>query len=326
MSKQSNQRMKVLYLMRIMLQNTDEKHMISMGDIVEKLQLYGINAERKSLYDDLESLRTFGIDIIYQQGKNGGYYVASRDFELPELKLLVDAVQSSKFISLKKSNELIKKLESYASKYEASQLQRQVYVHKRIKSQNESIYYIIDDIHEAIFKNSKIKFKYCEWNINKEMQFKRNGEYYTVSPWALTWDDENYYLIAHEEGVLKHFRVDKISSVNIINEHREAASKFDNFDTADYVKKVFGMFGGKSENVTIKLPENMIGVVIDRFGTDVSIRRVSEGVISIHTKVEVSHQFFGWVTALGADVRIAAPSNVVEEYRQYIDKIRNQYE
>lgn len=174
--------MKVLYLMRIMLQNTDEKHMISMGDIVEKLQLYGINAERKSLYDDLESLRTFGIDIIYQQGKNGGYYVASRDFELPELKLLVDAVQSSKFISLKKSNELIKKLESYASKYEASQLQRQVYVHKRIKSQNESIYYIIDDIHEAIFKNSKIKFKYCEWNINKEMQFKRNGEYYTVSP------------------------------------------------------------------------------------------------------------------------------------------------
>lgn len=192
----ANQKLKQLYLMKILLENTDETHSMTMPEIVSSLKAYDITAERKSIYDDIEALRLYGMDIIGEKsGKTYLYHIGSRDFELAELKLLVDSVQSSKFITAKKSNELIEKIERIASKYEAKQLQRQVYVAERIKTMNESIYYIVDIIHNAIANNVKIKFQYFQWNVDKKQELRHGGEYYLISPWALSWDNENYYLI-----------------------------------------------------------------------------------------------------------------------------------
>ena len=211
-----NQKIKILYLMNILLENTDDLHGLTLDEITEKLSAYGIDAERKTLYDDFEVLRTFGMDIDKRkESKLVRYYVLSRNFELSELKLLVDAVQSSKFITRKKSLELIKKLEQFSSVYQAQQLNRQVYVANRIKTMNESIYYTVDEIHEAISANKKISFQYFRWNEKKEKVLSHDGKIYSVSPFALTWDDENYYMIAYDSEVekIKHFRVDKNAEI-----------------------------------------------------------------------------------------------------------------
>ncbi len=208
MAKGTNQKLKLLYLMKILLEKTDEIHNITMPEILSSLDKYDVTAERKSIYDDLEALRVFGMDIIGEQRNKTYYYrVGKRDFELAELKLLVDAVQSSKFITARKTNDLIKKIEGLASKYEASQLQRQVYVTERIKTMNESIYYNVDKIHAAIGSNVKIKFQYFQWNVDKKMELRKNGEIYCISPWALSWDNENYYMIGYdcEAGIIKHY-------------------------------------------------------------------------------------------------------------------------
>ena len=194
MAKSSNQKLKLLYLLQILQERTDDEHGLSMQEIIAALGKYDIEAERKSIYSDLELLEQFGVDIEKRKSSTTTYHVVSRDFELPELKLLVDAVQASKFISPNKSNEIIKKLEKMTSRYEAAQLQRQVYVANRIKNMNSSILYVVDDIHRAIINNKKISFQYFEWNMNREKQLKRDGKVYLASPWGLTWDDENYYL------------------------------------------------------------------------------------------------------------------------------------
>lgn len=181
-----NQKLKIMYLMKILLEETDKDHDLTLNEIVEKLKAYNVTAERKSLYSDIENLRTFGLDIIgMQYGKTYHYKVASRQFQLVELKLLVDAVQSSRFITEKKSDELIAKLESYASKYEAKKLARQVNVNGRVKTMNERIYYSVDKIHEALNEEGQIKFQYFTWTADKKMELKHGGAYYSVSPWAL---------------------------------------------------------------------------------------------------------------------------------------------
>ncbi len=327
MAKSSNQKLKLLYLMRGLLEKTDEEHIMSMRDILDYLKGYGIEAERKSIYDDIEALRLFGLDIVNKKDRPSGYYIGSRDFELPELKLLVDAVQSSKFITTKKSNELIKKLEGLAGINQARKLQRQVYVSNRIKTMNESIYYNVDDLHEAISENKKITFQYCEWTTDKELVPKKNGELYNVSPWALNWDDENYYLIAYdnEAGSVKFYRVDKIKKITILDEQREGREHFEKFNTADFSKKTFGMFAGEDQEVTLECKDKLIGVVMDRFGTDVSVRNVKSGVFKVRVKINVSPQFFGWLTGIGSDVIITGPEDVVKEYRKYIKNILKNY-
>ena len=213
MPKSSNQKLKLIYLMKILLERTDETHSITMPEIIEALAAYDISAERKSLYNDIENLRVYGLDVIgTQEDRTYSYHIGNRQFELAELKLLVDSVQSAKFITAKKSNELIKKIEGLASKYEASQLHRQVFVTGRVKTMNESIYYNVDRIHTAIAENSRITFQYFQWNVDKKMELRHDGALYEVSPWSLSWDDENYYLIAYDgnEGIIKHFRVDKM--------------------------------------------------------------------------------------------------------------------
>lgn len=328
MAKSYNQKMKILYLMQAFLERTDDSHVVSMQEILEILEAHGIRAERKSIYDDIEALRVYGLDIVYRKEPLSGYYLASHNFELPEVKLLVDVVQSSKFITERKSAELIKKLEGLTSRYEAQQLQRQVFVANRIKTMNESIYYNVDKIHGAILLDVKIAFQYFEWTVEKQMHLKRSGEGYCISPWALTWADENYYLIGYDEqaDMVKHYRVDKMLSIEITEEKRVGEQHFADFNTASFAKKTFGMFGGEEQELCLEFENRFVGVVIDRFGKDITIRKRDEAHFSVRVKVVVSPQFFGWLSGLGTGVRIAAPQNVQQEYRQFLQKLLEQYQ
>lgn len=328
MAKGNNQKLKLVYLMKILLEKTDEEHSLTMEEIIAALQTYGVSAERKSLYGDLEALRLYGLDIVGEQRSRTYYYrVINRQFELAELKLLVDAVQSSKFITAKKSHQLIKKIEALASAHEASQLQRQVFVAKRIKTMNESIYYNVDSLHSAINANAQIRFQYFQWTVDKQMKPKKDGAYYQVSPWALSWDDENYYLVAFdsEAGRIKHYRVDKMLKIQQTQENREGKELFDSFDMAVYAQKMFGMFGGSVENVTLKFPNELAGVVIDRFGKDITFRKLDEAHFSIHAEVAVSRQFLAWVIGLGPGVALLGPDSVVCRMQEEINRLSAQY-
>ncbi|MBE5842104.1 MAG: WYL domain-containing protein [Butyrivibrio sp.] len=328
MSKGTNQKLKLYYLAKIMIAKTDDDHYLTMPQIKDMLEEYGITADRKSLYDDMEALRTLGIDVLLEhEGKNYYYHVGSKHFELAELKLLVDAIQASKFITEKKSNALIKKLTALVSEYEASQLKRQVEVQGRIKTMNESIYYTVDDIHNAIINNKAITFEYLKWNLQKEL-VPRKEERYEVSPWALTWDDENYYLIAYddESQKIKHYRVDKINKIKITDKKRQGKEHFAAFDMAAYSKMNFGMFGGKETKVKLRFKDEMVGVLLDRFGKDISIRKsATNGWSETNVDVAVSDQFFGWIFALGGSVVIAGPDEVRMRFKEELEKVKELY-
>lgn len=328
MAKSENQKLKLMYLMKILLEKTDEDHVLTMPDILRELEAYGISAERKSIYSDMECLRTYGMDIIGEKrDQKFSYYVASRQFELAELKLLVDAIQSAKFITAKKSKELIKKIESFASKYEAGQLQRQVFVSGRIKTMNESIYYNVDAIHSAIAANRQIRFQYFQWNVKKEMELRKNGAYYQVSPWALSWDDENYYLVAYddEEEKLKHYRVDKMLHIGQTDEPRKGKKLFEGFDTALYAKKMFSMYAGEEELVKIECENRLAGAIIDRFGKDIPMRKIDEEHFSVNVRVSLSCQFIHWIMALGSGAKIVGPEHVVDMVKEEVRRLAKQY-
>lgn len=328
MPKSSNQKLKLIYLMKILMERTDEMHSITMPEIIDALAAYDISAERKSLYNDIENLRLYGLDVIgTQEDRTYSYHIGNRQFELAELKLLVDSVQSAKFITAKKSNELIKKIEGLASKYEASQLHRQVFVAGRVKTMNESIYYNVDRIHTAIAENSRITFQYFQWNVDKEMELRHDGALYEVSPWSLSWDDENYYLIAYDssEGIIKHFRVDKMLYIKSNGKRREGRQAFKSFDMATYARKMFGMYCGKEEWVRIECDNSFAGVMIDRFGKDVSMMRLDDKRFVVNVEVAVSKQFLAWIIGLGEGVTLAGPDNVVEMMNLEIDRLIKQY-
>ena len=328
MPKGTNQKLKLIYIIKYLMENTDENHKVTMADIMRSLETYDITAERKSIYADLETLRDLGFDILGEKiGRTFYYYIASRDFEVAELKLLVDAIQSSKFITEKKSSELIKKLQGLVSVHEAKQLQRQLYVSGGTKAVNENIYYNIDALHNAIGTNQKIQFQYFQWNVKKEMELRRNGEFYEVSPWALLWEDENYYLIAFDSAQqeIRHYRVDKMLKISLVSENREGKEYFEKFNLAEYNKKNFGMFAGEEEMVKLEVHNRLIGVIFDRFGTDVMIIPADAEHFRVNVKVSVSNQFFGWLFGLGSDVKILAPENVVKRMKEELGNINKLY-
>lgn len=327
MARSSNQKLKLIYLLKILNEHTDEKHALSAAELIERLKAYDVSAERKSIYSDIEALQNIGYDIIKSRGKdNSGFYMASRDFELTELKLLVDAVSSSRFITEKKSKELIAKLEKLCSKHEASALSRQVFVSDRVKTDNESIYYVVDGIHEAILLNSKISFHYSEWDENKELKLRRNGEAYVVSPYLLVWTDENYYLVAYENDKgIRHYRVDKMSDLTVLNEKREGRSEYRSFSPGSFAKKNFAMFAGEETTVTIECDPSLVGVMIDRFGKGISIRKVAADKIRIRTDVVVSPMFFGWLAGLRGQAKIVSPEDVRKEACEYMENIVNSW-
>ncbi len=328
MPKGTNQKLKLYYLSKILMEETDDEHGLTMPDLLSELEAYGVTADRKSIYTDIEALNNIGLDIVGEKsGKYFVYHIGSRKFELAELKLLIDAVQSFKFITEKKSGSLIKKLTDFASTYEASQLERQLSVQGRIKTMNESIYYTVDDIYSAILKNKKISFRYMTWDTNKKL-VPRKDKLYVISPWRLTWNDENYYLIAFdsEAGIIKHYRVDKMDRLQIIDEKREGKEHFKAFDLAAYTNRAFGMFGGEGTMVTLSIKDEMIGVLFDRFGKDISVKpSKKKGWTDVRVEVAVSDQFFGWIFGLGTSVKIAAPASVVKAYKEEIDKLADFY-
>ena len=328
MTKGDNQKLKLLYLAKILMRETDDQHYLTLPQIIKRLQAYGVNAERKTLYTDFDELRRYGYDIIGENAQRNYYYhIGSRDFELPELKLLVDSVQSAKFMTDKKYKSLIRKLEAMASKYEAQKLQRQVVISGRVKTMNESIYFNVDKLHEAIGCDSQIRFKYYRWNVKKEMELRKGGAWYVVSPWGLMWDDENYYLVGYdgEEKKIKHYRVDKMLQISVLDKKREGKEKFKEFNMPRYTKSLFGVFGGEEMQITLEAENDFVGVLIDRFGKDIIIRPVDEKHFRTIVNVAVSNQFLGWIMALGDGVKIVAPETAVERMKQEIRLLSEMY-
>lgn len=327
MPKSYGQKLKILYLAQLLLERSDESHPLTTKEMIDYLAAQGIHAERKSIYDDMSALQHFGMDIIAIREKPGGYYLASRQFELAELKLLVDAVQASRFVTTKKSRELISKLETLTSKSEAGQLHRQVVVAERGKSSNEQIYYNVDEIYSAMAASRTIRFQYFEWSVQKEMIPRKDGAYYEVSPWLLTWEDENYYLIAYDSTakILKYYRVDKMMHLTVCETPRAGQTAFEALDIASFAKKTFGMFAGDETTVVFRCDAALTGVMIDRFGLDVSMRQDGGGQIRVRANVAVSRQFFGWITGLGSSVEIVSPPEIRTQYRQYLKDILSLY-
>ena len=328
MARQDNQKLKITYLMKIFSEKTDNDHGITMPEIINALDGYGIHAERKGIYSDIGYLNDYGFEIEARQvGKGTEYHLVSRSFQLPELKLLVDSVQSAKFITERKSRELIKKLETLCSEHEAKQLNRQVYVQGRVKTMNESILYNVDTFHSAINNNNKITFQYWNWNVDKKMEMRKDGALYKVSPWGLSWDDENYYLVAFDdaEKKIKHYRVDKMLHIDEIDEKREGQDSYKGIDMADYARKTFGMFGGEVRTVTLECENSFAGVMIDRFGKDIFIRKTDEKHFSFSVQVAISGQFLGWIMGLGDKVKITSPDDVIAMMREEGKRIAKAY-
>ncbi|WP_026490238.1 helix-turn-helix transcriptional regulator [Butyrivibrio sp. XBB1001] len=325
MPKSSNQKFKFTYLMKIMLEKTDDEHALTLSQIIGELEKYGVTAERKSIYSDFHDMTDrFGIEVIKEQiGRETYYHVGARDFELAEVKLLIDAIQCAKFITERKSRELIKKVKGFVSEHQASQLQRQVFVNGRIKTMNESIYYSVDEIYNAIEHNKKIRFKYFSWQPDKSQYILNNGNFFTVSPWALTWCDEYYYMVAFDDysRQCKHYRVDKMLKPQVIDEMREGAEQFRNLDMAAYSKATFGMYGGEKKRVKIHLHNKMAGVFIDRFGKDITLRPIDEKHCELNVEVFISPQFYGWIFGLGKDVKIVGPDEVVTQMKEHLQTL-----
>ena len=318
----SNQKQRILFLHDFLVRETDENHMLSLADIQSHLSNVGYEVERKTLYSDFAALEASGLDLICTRDTNNSvyYYVASRDFELPELKLLVDSVQSSRFITEKKTRALIQKLEGLGSYHQAQDLQRQVIVSGRVKNMNESVFYTVDTLSSAISNNHSVLFRYYEYNLDKDRVFRKGGSFYHVSPYALILDNENYYLLGYDEDdeLMKHFRVDKIASLQETDKWRNGSDAFKNIDLGRYTSMVFGMYHGETHQVRLIFANHLIGAAIDRFGKDIRITKENEDYFSFIVNVSVSPQFFAWVMSFGKEASILAPANIKESYLEYI--------
>ncbi len=328
MAKSPNQKQKLLLIKRYLEENTDEEHPVTTAQIIAYLGAQGVAAERKAVYDDLETLTAFGVDLMRERrGNRTVWYVASREFQLPELRLLVDSVQSSRFLTRRKSLELIGKIESLASVHQARGLRRQVWVKNRIKSMNESIYYLVDDLHAAIDADEKIRFHYFQYDPRRERQLRHGGAWYEISPYALMWDSENYYLVGYDSaaGIIKHFRVDKIVDLRRTGERRDGAEVFAGVDMSAYANAHFGMFSGAMTNVRMEFDNALAGAVIDRFGTEAVLVPAGEGRFSVTVPVAVTEPFFGWLCTFGDGARLTAPESAVAAMREHIDKIAGLY-
>lgn len=320
--KNPNQRLKILYLYKILLDYSDEEHAITMPEIIAKLEECGISAGRKALYEDIEALRSYGLDVLpCGRGANAGYKAVSREFELPELKLLADAVSSSRFLTEKKSAELIKKLETLASVYEAKQINRQVYISDRVKAVNERIYINVDAIHRAIAERKKISFKYFDYDLNKNKKYREGLR--TCSPYALTWDHERYYLVAYYEKYesISNFRVDRMESVTVTDE--DSVPYSEGFDLSDYLNATFSMFSGEEEAVRLRFDKSLINAVIDRFGKDIMICADGEEHFTVHVqiKTEQPEPFFGWLFQFGTKAQIISPAGLRDKYTRMLREV-----
>lgn len=326
MPKKPFQKLKLLYIKDYLYSSSDEEHTVTVPMIIEMLKSNGIESERKSIYNDIELLRDlYGIDIV--SPKRGEYYIGEREFQLPEIKLLVDSVSSSKFLTEKKSAELIKKLEQFSSKYQAQSFSSQVFLQPRIKKMNESIYNTVDVIFSAINDNKQISFKYYHFGADKKKIYSKNDGEYVVSPFAMLIDGDNYYLVAFDANnqIIRHFRADRIEKINVLKKQRVGHDRFNKEDYKGIGSKMFSMFTGELTDVTLRFENSLASVVIDRFGKDIWFSKADEEHFDISTEIWVSRQFFGWLFGLGG-VKIISPKSVAEQYKEFIKTELKKYD
>lgn len=326
MTKKVNQKQKLLYIKKLFEEETDAEHGLTMNELLERLRAVGIEAERKSVYDDIDCLREFGMDIKMSRGRRFAYYLDQRTFETAELKLLVDAVQVAKALTTEQSRQLIRKIATLTSVHEARKLNRHIFIQGRMKTVNEEIYDAIDTIHEAIVDNRQIRFRYFDWTLRKEKQLRREGGAYEISPWALAWNEERYYLVAYdsETDKIKHFRIDKMIGVEEIDIAREGQAHFVNFRLDAYSNRMFGMYGGEERRVTLRCDADMIGVILDRFGKEIMLIPEKNG-FRVTVPIVVSPRFFSWLFGFGTKIMIAAPDDVREEFCRNMSKTLKKY-
>ena len=324
MSRESNYKRRFPVLAKLLLERSDEDHPISRKEMEEELACWGVTADRKSIYDDMEHLRALGLDVQNIKGPKGGWFIGRREFETAELKLLVDAAQASRFLTARKSGALIAKLEALASVHQAKQLQRQVYVTGRIKTMNESIYYNVDKLHTAIGSNHMVTFRYFEYNMRKERVFRREGKRYRVSPYGLIWDNENYYLAGLDavKQDVRHYRVDKMSELTVTSLPRDMEHAV---DMERYAQRHFSMFAGREAQIRLGCAAHMAGVVLDRFGHDVILVPDGEERFTVTLDVAVSPQFWGWLFGLEDNVEVLSPAWAVEEYKRRLAAVAGLY-
>ncbi len=312
MPRCSSHKLKIIRLAQILYTKTDQDHPMTVAELLQELDALGIHAERKSIYDDLDALRTAGMDIIQIKGRCAGYYVGSRLFEPAELKLLCDSVQSSQFITRKKTESMIRKIGNLTSVHEARGLARQVYVTGRVKSMNESVFYNVDELSHAINENRMIRFQYQEYSLNKEQKLRRNGRFYEESPYALIWDSDRYYLLAWDDkaAMFKHFRVDKMLNIFPLPKERSGREAFARLDLAHYGRMVFGMFTGEDRLVTLRFRSSLVNPVLDHFGRDVALIPDGEEHFLISTSVVISPKFYAWLFSFGDGAEVISPADV----------------
>lgn len=329
MARAAMQKRRILVLLRMLERDTDEGRGLTVREIVDRYRELGITAERKSVYDDFAALCDFGVDVdMVRENGRTEYRLLSRQFELAELKILVDAVQSAKFITPKKSDDLIAKLSMLTSDRQSSELKRYVYVADRVKSSNESVYYAIDAIHSAIRDARRVSFLYFDLNEKKEKVYRHGGERCEVSPYALVMDDGKYYLVAYDLAPqkIKHYRVDKIERLEISDAPRDGGELFGSFNAALYAKEHFGMYGGEETLVTLYCANRLAQVVLDRFGQDVTLNRRDEGHFEVSVRVACSVHFLAWVLSLAPEMKVIAPRSVREQMRSMLRSAIDEYD
>ena len=324
MGRMDNQKLKILYIWDYLQKNSHQDKPVRANELISMLDRLGISCNRKTIYSDIAALQEFGVDIVHLPGRNGGYYVASRNFQLPELKLLIDAVQSSRFLTEKKSRELIEKLCSQCNEQDARLMRRDVYVSGRVKSMNETIYYSVDAIQEAIAQNKQITFRYFDWGLNGTRVYRQKS--YTASPYGLCQDNENCYLLAlsPRHGITS-YRVDRMSDIELAQEPRVPCPELAGRNLTEYANRMFQMYSGDRVSVKLRFRRELANVVIDRFGKDTMLFPDGEEHFVFTVEVAVSPLFLSWVMGFGDKAQILYPQSVVEECKKMARQVLEQY-
>ena len=325
MPKSDNQKLKILYILDYLQRNSHANHPVRASELIQMLETqHNILCERKTVYSDIAALQDYGMDIVSIPGKKGGYYIASRNFELPELKLLIDAVQSSRFLTEKKSRELIEKLCKECSVHEAKLVRRDVLVSGRVKSMNETIYYNVDSIQEAISQNRQITFRYFDWNLDGTRKYRDRD--YIASPYGLCQDHENCYLLAFSprHGVTS-YRVDRMAQIQLSQDPRVPCPELTGKHLTEHANRLFQMYSGDSMDVKMRFHRSLVNVVIDRFGRETMLIPDGEDHFVFTTRVAVSPIFLSWLIGFGNKAKILHPQSVADQCKALCAETLAQY-
>ena len=326
MPKSDNQKLKIFYILDYLEAHSNEKNPIRASELITMLdRQHNIRCDRKTVYSDIAALQDYGVDIVSLPGKNGGYYIASRNFELPELKLLIDAVQSSRYLTEKKSRELIEKLCSQCNEQDAKLMRRTVLVSGRVKSMNETIYYNVDAIQEAIAQNKQISFRYFDWDFGGKRKYR--DKEYLASPYGLCQDNENCYLLAFSSryGVTS-YRVDRMTDIQLTEDSRIPCPELTGKALHDHANRLFQMYSGDALDVKMRFHKSLLNVVIDRFGKNTMLIPDGENHFNFTVNVAISPMFLSWVIGFGAKAKILYPQSVADACKALCMEAMSQYE